>query len=143
MGVMDRNRLRASYGRRVAAMIAYDVNFAGRFHVRDAHGRRVVVPVLEDDTVAFVAGLVRRSGGEAVLAVPIGVTDAGSRVKTVAFSVSPEDREDCDNDVPVGIECTIGDVLKVLAVGTSMTLRIGGGELSFDDLGQTHDALVA
>jgi hypothetical protein len=140
MAVTNRNEVRNAYARLIAARCSYDAEFAERFHVVDAEGRRLAVPVLEDDPLVLACRLVRQIGGEAVLAVlhkpdkPARKSKKISLPTTIAsMGVTTSDSDGRDNCVPVGPECTVGDVLRILTPGVSISMRFDGEELQFDD----------
>ncbi len=132
--------LRTEFARQIATRCGLDRAFAELFPIRDALGRRVVVPTLETDPVHLALGLVQQAGGEGTLAVRRERThDAPPSVVFLRFSFSAASGTQ-DDGVPVGSDCTIADLLKVLMPGSSITISAdqeGGDELRIADLGDS------
>lgn len=139
---MTNDSLRTQYARYVMARCNLDGAFAGLFPIRDAAGRRVIVPLLETDSVQLAVRLIQQAGGEG----SVTVLRAGERwssmvVSLRVHSVSPSHNE-CD--LPVGPDCTFADVLKVLTPGVSVSMtQAEYGELRIADVADSDsDGLV-
>ncbi|MDP8975812.1 MAG: hypothetical protein M3N28_05485 [Actinomycetota bacterium] len=139
---MRYNSLRMQFARQVATTCAFDARFADLFSIRDVAGRRVVVPVLETDSIQLAVALIQQGGGEGTVAVRVqGKDEYRPSVVFLRFSIlaiSPMHRHgECD--LPVGPDCTVADLLKVLLPGVSLTMRMvedGVDELQIADLGK-------
>ncbi len=131
MGVSRRTK--TSVGALASCLMAKSPEFARLFPVRDSEGRRVIVPATETDRVDAIAKLVEQSGGTAMLAV-FGKTDTKAMSLTVARMTTNCSDDPCDHHVPVTHGCTIGDLLRVLLPGSSITLRLAGDELGLDEI---------
>lgn len=120
MGMSD--RLRREFARQVSVKAAVDLGVSQLFSVRDNLGRRVVVPVLDTDSVHLAATLVQKAGGKATLVVRrkrAGRVCPALVKCTVRARVSDARG---DHHLPVGGDCTIADVLKILAPGSAITM---------------------
>jgi hypothetical protein len=139
LDLSQRDHLRQDFGRMISHRCTYDADFANRLDARDANGRRVVVPALEVDPLHTVSELVERTGGDAVLVVLNGDPGALAKAKGLWKSTLLRLRitrgDDENTDVPCGPSCTLGDVLRVLTPGVSITMRIATAEMSFGDVG--------
>lgn len=125
---------RAQMGALISRLLARSPAFAEQLTIRDAQGRRVVVPVRETDPVYDLTKFVRQSGGAASFVAAI--RDSGSRSLSLwvgAIMVSVSDAAD-DHHVPITPMCTVGDMLRVLVPGASITYRLAGNELSLEGL---------
>jgi hypothetical protein len=123
-------------------MIAKDQDFRAQMDVFDAFDRRVIITVLETDTLFEISRKVWSAGGEAVVVV-CDSEGGTARMRPVRFSEANE-HADGDFHVPVREQCTIQQLLAVLLPGSSITVRFDGDELKLDDLTDvTPDDLVS
>lgn len=133
MGMSD--SLRREFAQQVSKSCAFDGDFAEHLSVRDQSGRRVVVPVLDSDSVHLAVRLVQQAGGEGTLVVRRPEKD----VVALAFLECAVRARDTSGDhhPPVGKHCTIADLLKVLVPGSAITMSAvddDGEELRIADV---------
>lgn len=78
---------------------------------------------------SHVAGfeLVRQAGGHGCFAVALSIQEPGCCTPVIVSLTVSESKVEGDHPVRVTLECTIGDVLRVLQPGASLTYRLASG----------------
>lgn len=118
----------------VSRMLAVSPAFASQFKELTSDGARIVVPAFASDTVVSVTNLVGQAGGRGTLLV-VDPVDGDVRLTFASIAAKSDEHLSGDTDVPMTHECTIGDLVRVLQPGTSITYRIlGHGEIDLEDV---------
>jgi hypothetical protein len=92
-----------------------------------------IVPALDSELLQDVTERVRRIGGAASLvALRVDLNDK-TRIVIGKMTVR-ESADDTDHHVPFDRRCKLGDLLTVLAEGSSITLRLSEDELELEDV---------
>ncbi len=125
---------RAQTGALVARLVANNPNFASVFPYRDAEGRSVVVPIRGSDSLHDLSRLIRQSGGKGSFVAIAHDSEPGSVCLYVGNVIISERQDDGDHSVPVTPDCTVGDLLAVLATGATISYRLESSDMSLQEL---------
>lgn len=128
---------RNQLGLAISKLFTRDPDLGDSVSVRDSDGRRVIVAAIWSDTVHWVIEQVRQAGGVALVVVvrkPEGESVARLAMARIAMHET-EDPAGCD--LPVGPDCAMEDLLKVLMIGSSITITLSDAEAVFDGASET------
>jgi hypothetical protein len=133
----EQARCRAVVGRMLSVLTANNEEFRNAL-AHDAEGRSISIPALPSDSLRDLSFMASRAGGEATIAVPVKSRSDGVELVLVGMTVRRDGNNPNDHHLPTGPDSTIGDVLKLLVPGSSMTYRLADGsdELLFCGIGQ-------
>lgn len=147
------HRARCALGRMLSHLIGDDPVFRRELE-GNGTGDLVVVPGLETDSLQRLSEAVARAGGQATVAVALARDDP-PRVGLALLSMETRGASgelDGEHHTPFTPETTVGDLLRMLTPGVSMTMRLqldDGGELALSGVTEheppedTADDLIA
>ena len=124
-------------GALLTRLIANSPDFASRLQAQDAEGRHPIVAALDSEPLVDVIERVRRCGGEGSVMTLRPGSDGKLLLVVAKMTVAEQLAEDGDHHVPFDASCTLGDLLKVLGEGASITLRLTDGDdlIELEDVG--------
>ena len=91
-----------------------------------------IVPALPDDGLNESISIIHDKGYKAGVLVTVVAHQEENRLELMWITVRSVGGHDDDGHLPTSPSTTVGDLLKILLPGSSVTVRLGMGELVFE-----------